>query len=91
MHDINNYVCKQWFYIIQYLQIISKGNIITGDILFMKSRQKTFSLALSRDMIPMARLLVYGLVQGEILSDSFTFHVKGIKSDGVNVSTNSVA
>ena len=60
------------------------SNIILGDTLFMKSQQKTFTLATSRDMVPSARILVYGILNGgEVLTDSLSFHVNGIRGNGV--------
>ncbi len=46
----------------------------------MKSRQKTFSIALSRSMVPNARILVYCVTpDGEVLTDSLNFHVHGFR------------
>ena len=53
--------------------------------LFMTSTQKTFSVALSREMVPSARILVYCLLSnGEVLADSLNFHVKGVMTEGVS-------
>lgn len=49
--------------------------------LFMSSRQKTFSLAASTEMVPNARIVVWGLLNnGEIIADSLSFHVAGIRN-----------
>ena len=51
----------------------------------MKSLQKTFSVALSREMVPNARILVYGIApDGEILTDALNFFIQGIRSNGVS-------
>ena len=42
----------------------------------MRSMQKTFSLAVSRQMAPASRIVVYAMKDGEILTDSLNFHVK---------------
>ena len=57
---------------------------MTVGMLFMSSRQKTFSLALSRDMMPEAKLMVFCLLNdGEMINDVLNFHVKGIRKEGV--------
>ncbi|CAH1797576.1 unnamed protein product [Owenia fusiformis] len=58
-----------------YYLIVSMGNIVTGDILHMQSRQKTFSVALSRDMSPSSRIVAYFIKDGEVVVDSLQFHV----------------
>ena len=69
---------------ISCLQVVTGGNIITSNMIFMKFRQKTFSLALSRDMVPNAKIVAYCVLNtGEILADSLAFFVKGIRNDGV--------
>ena len=63
---------------------MSSGNIKVTNILFMSSTEKTFSVALSRDMVPSARILVYCLLaDGEILTDSLHFHVDGVLNNKV--------
>ena len=60
------------------MQIMSKSNLLLQNTLAMTSSQKTFSLALSRDMVPQARIVVYALVGGgEVLADSLQFRVRG--------------
>ena len=57
---------------------MSKSNLLLQSTLPMTSSQKTFSIAVSRDMVPQAKIIVYGLLEsGEILADSLQFHVKG--------------
>ena len=58
------------------LQVMGQGNILLGSSLTMKTAQKTFSLAVSRDMAPAARVLVYAIVDGEILTDAINFNVR---------------
>ena len=55
---------------------MSDGAILLGSSLLMSSTQKTFGIALSRDMAPAARILVYCVVNGEVLTDSLTFYVQ---------------
>ena len=55
-------------------------------MLFMNATQKTFSLALSRDMVPNARIVVFCLLHSnEIIADSLSFHVAGIAKDEVSL------
>jgi len=62
------------------LQIISGGVIIISDELQMYSRNKLFSVALSRDMAPSARILAYLIApDGQVVADSLNFHVNGSK------------
>lgn len=61
------------------------GAIITGDVIRMTSKQHTFGVALSRDMAPAARIVVYCVVDGVILTDAMTFYVKDTKLLEVSV------
>ena len=55
----------------------------------MTSRQKTFSLALSPDLVPEARIVVHGVLgTGEVLADSLQFRVEGLRKDGVKLRVN---
>ena len=54
---------------------MSKGNVLFGSTLTMRTLQKTFSLAVSREMSPAARIVCYVTKDGEILADSLNFHV----------------
>ena len=50
----------------------------------MKSRQKTFAVALSREMIPTARIVVYYVRQPEeIVVDVLNFFVNGTRQNQV--------
>lgn len=69
-------------------QITAGGNIITGDSLEMYTRQKTFSIALSRDMIPQAHIVVWHVHQDEVISDSMNFFVNGTRLNPVDVQFN---
>jgi len=71
-----------------YFLVASAGNIITGGMLFMQSQQKTFSLSVSRDMIPEAHLIVWYLHKGEIVSDSLNFYVNGTRINSAEMSFN---
>lgn len=59
------------------------GNIVTGGVLEMSSRQKTFSLSISRDMIPQAHVVVWHIYQGEVIADSINFFVNGTRMNPV--------
>ena len=57
---------------------------MAASTLFMSSRQKTFAVSASRDMLPDATIIVYGMLNsGDIIADSLNFHVEGIRSEGV--------
>ncbi|KAH9502244.1 hypothetical protein Btru_070510 [Bulinus truncatus] len=70
-------------------QVVAQSNIIIGDELEMTTRQKTFSIALSRDMVPMARIIVYYIREPEeIVSDVLSFFVNGTRQNQVKLSIN---
>ncbi|XP_048253504.1 CD109 antigen-like [Haliotis rufescens] len=72
-----------------FYQVVSGGNIIIGDELEMTSRQKTFAIALSREMIPTARMVVYYLRQPEeIVIDVLNFFVNGTRQNQVKLEIN---
>ncbi|XP_055892053.1 C3 and PZP-like alpha-2-macroglobulin domain-containing protein 8 isoform X3 [Biomphalaria glabrata] len=72
-----------------YYQIVAQSNIIIGDWLEMTSRQKTFAVALSRDMVPTARLVVYYIRQPEeIVVDVLNFFVNGTRQNLVTLNIN---
>ncbi len=58
------------------LQIVGAGTILLGNTLRMSSQQKTFSVALSRQMSPFARIIVYFMQGGEVVTDSLNFYVR---------------
>nr|UCK81481.1 macroglobulin-complement related protein-like 3 [Arenicola marina] len=60
---------------INYL-ISAGGNVLLGSLLTMNSQQKTFAVALSRQMAPRARIMVYTVEAGEILMDTLNFFVR---------------
>ena len=51
------------------------GTIIAGSTLTMAATQKTFSIAVSRQMAPVARLVTYFIHDGEVVADALSFHV----------------
>lgn len=52
----------------------------------MRNNQKTFSVAVSKEMIPDSQILVYGLLnEREVLVDSLTFHVDGLRGSKEDV------
>lgn len=74
-----------------YYHIISAGQLIFSNILSMDgARQKTFDLAISRRMAPSAHILVYYVrYDGEIVADSFNFHVNTSSvTNHVNITIN---
>ncbi|KAK7114537.1 CD109 antigen-like [Littorina saxatilis] len=72
-----------------YYQVVAQGNIIIGDELEMTSKQKTFAVALSREMVPIARIVVYYLRQPEeIVTDVLNFFVNGTRQNQVKLSIN---
>ncbi|ELT90449.1 hypothetical protein CAPTEDRAFT_197470 [Capitella teleta] len=69
--------------------IVAGGNIILGNQLFMNSKQKTFSLAVSRAMVPEARIIVWTLLNsGEMITDSLSFHVDGVRNEEMKIRIN---
>ena len=50
----------------------------------MLGMQKTFSVALSRDMVPSAHIVAYYMHEGEIVADSLNFFVNGTRQNPVN-------
>ncbi|KAK3086321.1 hypothetical protein FSP39_016806 [Pinctada imbricata] len=71
-------------------QVVGGGNIIVGEELEMVSRRKTFAIALSREMVPTAHIVVY-YVSGqpeEIVVDSLTFFVDGTNLNKVSAVVN---
>ena len=73
------------------LQVVSKGELLVASVLYMTSRQKTFSMALAPSMVPSARVVVHCVLpSGQVLADSLHFRVKGVRRDGVRVSRHSL-
>ncbi|XP_067928326.1 CD109 antigen-like [Watersipora subatra] len=61
-----------------YYHIVAGGNILVSDTLQMFSRNKLFSVALSRDMAPNARIIAYFVAaDGQVVVDSLNFNVNG--------------
>ena len=75
-HIAARYKCFVIIIIIILAQVTSGGSILLGSKLLMTSRERTFSLAVSRAMSPAAHVLVYCVVQGEVLTDSINFFVR---------------
>lgn len=57
-------------------QIVAGGNILLGSSLVMNTRQKTFSVAVSHEMAPTAKIVAYCVTNGEIVVDSLSFFVQ---------------
>ncbi len=68
-----------------FFLVTSSGNIVTGGEFQMFSRQKTFSIALSRDMIPEAHIVVWHIQKGEVIADSLNFFVNGTRINNVSI------
>ncbi|RUS75425.1 hypothetical protein EGW08_016804 [Elysia chlorotica] len=72
-----------------YYQIIAQSNIIIGDELEMTSNQKTFAIALSREMVPTARIVVFYVRQPEeLVVDVLNFFVDGTGQNEVKLGIN---
>lgn len=73
-----------------FYQIVAQGNILIGDELEMISRHKTFAVALSREMVPTARIVVYYLQTSpeEMVVDTLNFFVNGTRSNPVYAEIN---
>lgn len=66
---------------------MAAGNILFSDTLQMYSRNKLFSVALSREMAPSARIVAYFVAHdGQVVADSLNFHVNGSKLHEVSLS-----
>ncbi|WAR12173.1 CPMD8-like protein [Mya arenaria] len=70
--------------------IVAQGNILIGDELEMISRHKTFAVALSPEMVPTARIVVYFLQTSpeEMVVDTLNFFVNGTRNNPVNAVIN---
>ncbi|XP_048777079.1 CD109 antigen-like isoform X2 [Ostrea edulis] len=70
-----------------YYQVVSKGQVVhTGDIDMQSSKVKTFTLPITTDMAPKARLIVhYVRDDGEIVTDALTFNIKGTFKNKVDI------
>ena len=64
---------------------MGKGNILVGSTLQMESTQKTFSLAVSRDMAPSSRLVAYFIHNSEVVVGALNFHIEDTKLKTVSV------
>ncbi|GFO11263.1 Cd109 antigen-like isoform x3 [Plakobranchus ocellatus] len=72
-----------------YYQVIAQSNIIIGDELEMTSNQKTFAVALSREMVPTARIVVFYIRQPEeLVVDVLNFFVDGTGQNQVKLEIN---
>jgi len=58
------------------LQIASGGRILLGSRLVMNGKQKTFAVALSRQMAPTAHIVAYCIEEGEVVTDALSFYVR---------------
>ena len=72
-----------------HYQIISNGNIAVTDSMQMAATQKTFAVALSRDMAASSHILVYYFdTNGEVIVDGMNFFVNGTGENDVNLKFN---
>jgi len=67
------------------LQIASGGRIVLGNRLMMYGKQKTFAVALSRQMAPTAHIVAYCVVEGEVVTDALSFYVRDTRLMQVRV------
>ena len=67
--------------------MVAQGNILIGRELEMISRHKTFAVALSREMVPTARVVVYYLQPSpeEMVVDTLNFFVNGTRANPVSL------
>ncbi len=65
--------------------MVAAGNILIGNTLRMASKQKTFSVAISREMSPIARVVAYCVWAGEVVVDSLAFHVYDTRLSTVSI------
>ncbi|PAA63833.1 hypothetical protein BOX15_Mlig014034g1 [Macrostomum lignano] len=75
---------------IHYL-IQAGGSILFSDIVRMPAGvlSKTFSIALSREMAPVARIVAYFMKQdGELVTDSLSFFVELLRMSSISVTMN---
>lgn len=71
--------------VVSVLQIVAAGNIIVSDSVQMYSRNKLFSVAISRDMSPSAKIVAFFIApNGQVAADSLHFHVDGTKLHDVS-------
>ncbi|ELT87097.1 hypothetical protein CAPTEDRAFT_227765 [Capitella teleta] len=68
--------------------VVSGGNILLSEVLSMNAKQKTFPVALSSDMVPSARVVVYFVHHSEVVADALNFFVNGTTLNMVETSTN---
>lgn len=73
-----------------YYHIVSSSRIVYTDVLDMNNRQKTFDVALTRDMVPSAHIIAYYVkYDGELVADSYNFHVNASSiQNKVNITIN---
>jgi hypothetical protein len=61
---------------LRFIQITGGGSILLGSKLVMNGKQKTFAVALSRQMAPSAHIVAYCIVEGEVVTDAMSFFVR---------------
>ncbi len=64
---------------------MSNGRLVASSVLTMNSQQKSFSVALGRQMVPRSHILVYAIVNGEVVMDAFTFFVRDSNINNVSL------
>lgn len=67
------------------LQIASGGRILLGSRLVMHGKQKTFAVAMSRQMAPAAHIVAYCIVDGEVVTDALSFPVRDTRLSQVGL------
>ena len=69
-------------------QIAAGGRILLGSQLIMNAKQKTFAVALSRQMAPSAHILAYCIKNGEVITDAITFFIRDTRLRTVRLHLN---
>nr|KAG5707487.1 hypothetical protein BaRGS_011991 [Batillaria attramentaria] len=86
---VSHFIPRVFYQVFVFPSSACPGNIIIGDELEMTSKQKTFAVALSREMVPTARIIVYYIRQPEeIVSDVLNFFVNGTAQNEVKLTIN---
>ena len=64
---------------------MSGGTVVMTDNIVMNTKQKTLSVAISRGMAPVGRIVVYCMSRGEIITDSLNFYVRDSRLETVSL------
>nr|XP_042903885.1 CD109 antigen isoform X1 [Parasteatoda tepidariorum]XP_042903886.1 CD109 antigen isoform X2 [Parasteatoda tepidariorum]XP_042903887.1 CD109 antigen isoform X3 [Parasteatoda tepidariorum] len=85
-HVRANYFVESFSYV-----VVSKGIILSAGQETMTSSIKTFAISLSPQMAPTSTVVIYSVArEGEVILDSLTFPVDGIKRNNFTVTLNNL-